>query len=193
MAYKKYLPEKISVRELASKYVIGIKEVQADGPYHIVGGCIGGIIAYEVVSQLESKGDHVNLLALMDSPASEKKGKVEIFRLRWTIYSFTNSLPSFSGNISSLYNYNYVFPSYSSRYTIPSCSLGSTYNTSGFSGYNDWNTFGSSSYSFYTPTAHTFNVPDIVIPMYGGGSIMIPGYSYINYHWTNYSTRVNYI
>ncbi|NLF45629.1 MAG: amino acid adenylation domain-containing protein [Syntrophomonadaceae bacterium] len=67
-----YLPIKTRVEELAGKYIISIKEIQADGPYHIVGGCIGGIIAYEAVSQLEIHGDQVGLLALMDSPAPEK-------------------------------------------------------------------------------------------------------------------------
>lgn len=77
-----YLPQIITVEELAGKYINEIRKIQPHGPYQLVGACIGGIIAYEVVSQLEQNGEQVELLSLMDSPAPNKVGNVSSFNLQ---------------------------------------------------------------------------------------------------------------
>ena len=56
-----------SIEAMAKAYIGGIKTVQATGPYHLGGYCLGGIIAYEMARLLKEQGDEVALLALWDS------------------------------------------------------------------------------------------------------------------------------
>lgn len=55
------------VRELAAHYIQAIRALQPQGPYHLGGWCVGGIIAYEMACQLQQSGQDVALLALLDS------------------------------------------------------------------------------------------------------------------------------
>ena len=64
---KNFTPREISIEEIAAKYIEKMKKVQPYGPYYIVGGCIGGNIAFEIVRQLEERKEQVALLALLDS------------------------------------------------------------------------------------------------------------------------------
>ena len=56
-----------SVEAMAKAYVDEIKTVQSTGPYCLGGYCLGGVIAYEMAQVLRRKGDHVALLALLDT------------------------------------------------------------------------------------------------------------------------------
>ncbi|MFE3187937.1 amino acid adenylation domain-containing protein [Nocardia sp. NPDC059240] len=56
-----------TIAEAAKYYVAHMKSVQPDGPYHVLGWSLGGLIAHEVAVQLQQGGDEVALLALMDS------------------------------------------------------------------------------------------------------------------------------
>ncbi len=58
------LPE--SIPAIAAYYIAQIKTVQSEGPYHLVGYSIGGLIAYEMAQQLRSDGQEVALLGLLD-------------------------------------------------------------------------------------------------------------------------------
>jgi len=49
-------------------YLAEIQSLQAEGPYTILGECGGGIIAYEIAQQLQSRGQRVASLILMDTP-----------------------------------------------------------------------------------------------------------------------------
>lgn len=54
--------------EVARAYIQELKEIQPEGPYRIMGHCIGGITAHEIVKQLESdNGKGGNILILLDS------------------------------------------------------------------------------------------------------------------------------
>lgn len=53
--------------DLATHYVREIQGVQPTGPYLLGGQCFGGLIAFEVAQQLRSKGEAVDLLALIDT------------------------------------------------------------------------------------------------------------------------------
>jgi amino acid adenylation domain-containing protein len=57
-----------SVEELAAAYVEGIRSVRPSGPYHLVGFCFGGLVAFEMAQQLHRSGDTVGLLALLNTP-----------------------------------------------------------------------------------------------------------------------------
>ena len=62
------------VEEMAADYLREIRMVQPEGPYFIVGNCIGGIVAYEIAQQLRRQGQDVALLALMDTLCPTSRG-----------------------------------------------------------------------------------------------------------------------
>ncbi|GCE27608.1 hypothetical protein KDA_30920 [Dictyobacter alpinus] len=64
--HKPEFPE-IPIEEMASRYIAAIREIQPHGPYALGGFSFGGIIAFEMAQQLRKSGQHVELLALLDS------------------------------------------------------------------------------------------------------------------------------
>jgi len=68
-------------KRIAALYINEIRTVQPHGPYYLGGGCLGGVIAYEMAQQLVAQGEEVAFLALMDAynPAYAKM----ISRLRY--------------------------------------------------------------------------------------------------------------
>jgi thioesterase domain-containing protein/malonyl CoA-acyl carrier protein transacylase len=57
----------LSVEEMASKYMPGLRAVQPRGPYVLAGFCIGGMIAYEMGKRLQAMGEEVHLVAVLDT------------------------------------------------------------------------------------------------------------------------------
>ncbi len=69
------------VAEVAARYVAEIRAVQPHGPYRILGWSFGGMVAHEMVAQLEAAGESIELLAMLDSfpkSAAERVGGQEI-------------------------------------------------------------------------------------------------------------------
>jgi thioesterase domain-containing protein len=68
------IPHKVSVRDIARKYIEKIKMIQppGQGPYFIAGWSIGGPIAFEIVRQLEKEKEKVAFLGLIDSKAPSR-------------------------------------------------------------------------------------------------------------------------
>jgi len=68
-----------SFEETAARYIEAIREKQPHGPYFLGGWSIGGVLAFEMARQLQSQGQPVALLALMDSlaPVEENKNRVK--------------------------------------------------------------------------------------------------------------------
>lgn len=58
-----------SVEKMAERYVRELRAVQPHGPYHLAGGSMGGIIAYEMAQQLLAAGETVGMLGLVDTSA----------------------------------------------------------------------------------------------------------------------------
>lgn len=58
-----------SIQAMAERYVREIRQLQPHGPYHLAGGSMGGMIAYEMAQQLVAAGERVGLLALIDTSA----------------------------------------------------------------------------------------------------------------------------
>lgn len=56
-----------SVEEMATTYLNALRSVQKKGPYYIGGWSFGGVIAYEMVRQLQDQGEEIALLLLIDS------------------------------------------------------------------------------------------------------------------------------
>jgi amino acid adenylation domain-containing protein len=56
-----------TVEEMAAAYVAVIKQAQPEGPVHLLGWSLGGLIAFETARLLEQEGRIVALLALLDT------------------------------------------------------------------------------------------------------------------------------
>jgi len=58
-----------SIEEMAERYVASIRAVQPEGPYHLVGSSMGGVIAYEMARRLTADGHRVELVGFLDTGA----------------------------------------------------------------------------------------------------------------------------
>jgi thioesterase domain-containing protein len=58
-----------SIEAMAAHAISLMREVQARGPYALMGYCSGGHVALEMAQQLVSGGESVSLLAIVDSPS----------------------------------------------------------------------------------------------------------------------------
>ncbi|GAA3883407.1 non-ribosomal peptide synthetase [Saccharothrix violaceirubra] len=56
-----------SVEEMARDYLGLIREVQPEGPYHLLGFSLGGLVAHRIASLLRAQGEEVALLAMLDA------------------------------------------------------------------------------------------------------------------------------
>jgi thioesterase domain-containing protein len=59
------LPE--TLEDVAADYLAHIRQVQPVGPYHLLGWSFGGLVAHAIATQLQSMGQQVATLALLDS------------------------------------------------------------------------------------------------------------------------------
>jgi thioesterase domain-containing protein/acyl carrier protein len=56
-----------TIEEIAAACVQDIREAHPGGPYHLVGMCMGGVVAWEMAQQLHRAGEKVGLLALLET------------------------------------------------------------------------------------------------------------------------------
>ncbi|MEA3179768.1 MAG: hypothetical protein QOI59_3291, partial [Gammaproteobacteria bacterium] len=56
-----------SIDEMAEDYLSFIRRIQPHGPYNLLGWSFGGLVAHAIATQLQSMGEEVALLALLDS------------------------------------------------------------------------------------------------------------------------------
>ena len=57
----------LSLPAMADDYLELIRKLQPHGPYYLLGWSFGGLVAHELAIQLQESGEHVGLLALLDS------------------------------------------------------------------------------------------------------------------------------
>ncbi len=55
------------IDEMATYHIDRIRSIQSRGPYLVGGMCAGGVIAFEIARQLQSQGEKVALVALIDA------------------------------------------------------------------------------------------------------------------------------
>ena len=67
-----YHPEeaRYGIRQIAARYIEILKRHQPEGPYLLGGWCYGGVVAHEMACQLETAGEDVRYLFLMDAHAT---------------------------------------------------------------------------------------------------------------------------
>jgi len=56
-----------SVEAMAKDFIKEIKSIQPEGPYCLLGHCLGGVVAYEVACQLQDQEEEVGLLGFLDT------------------------------------------------------------------------------------------------------------------------------
>jgi thioesterase domain-containing protein/acyl carrier protein len=56
-----------SIPRMAHDYLEAIRRIQPEGPYHLAGWSLGGLIAFEMARQLEDGGTDVGSLVLLDT------------------------------------------------------------------------------------------------------------------------------
>ncbi|MGV2073134.1 MULTISPECIES: non-ribosomal peptide synthetase [Rhizobium/Agrobacterium group] len=56
-----------SIEDMAALYVQRIRKIQPQGPYHLLGWSLGGLIAHEMTRQLQAEGQAIAFLGMMDS------------------------------------------------------------------------------------------------------------------------------
>lgn len=56
-----------SIEEMASLYIERIRAIQPNGPYHLLGWSLGGLIAHEMTRQLRESDEIVSFLGVLDS------------------------------------------------------------------------------------------------------------------------------
>lgn len=61
-------PPYASIEEMAREYLAAMRSVQPEGPYLLAGWCLGGLIAFEMASQLQAAGEQAAMLVLLDTP-----------------------------------------------------------------------------------------------------------------------------
>jgi len=66
---------KLSVEDMAARYLEAVREQQPHGPYQLLGFCFGGILAYEAAQQLRAAGEEVTLLVMLDSALGSLMGR----------------------------------------------------------------------------------------------------------------------
>jgi thioesterase domain-containing protein/acyl carrier protein len=59
--------KKVTVEELAAGYIRDIRSLQSHGPYNLSGASFGGLVAYEMATQLVAQGEQVGVVALFDT------------------------------------------------------------------------------------------------------------------------------
>ena len=69
-------PSYTGVENIAANYLQEIYTVQPNGPYFLLGGCVGGRVVFEIARQLYEKGQSVANLILIDSLLSSKVEKL---------------------------------------------------------------------------------------------------------------------
>ena len=69
-------PPFTSVEETAECYLQHIRTIQPHGPYHLGGGCYGGLIAFEMACRLRAAGETVGVLAVIDCQNRAQRARV---------------------------------------------------------------------------------------------------------------------
>ena len=62
-------PGPTTISEIARRYADEIRTVQPEGPYHLLGWSLGGVIAHAVAAEMRAAGSEVALLAMLDTEA----------------------------------------------------------------------------------------------------------------------------
>ncbi|MBD0324255.1 MAG: hypothetical protein ICV72_12850, partial [Aldersonia sp.] len=69
-----------TLRELAQRYVAEIRAIEPNGPYHLLGWSLGGVLAHEIARELQQSGAQVERLVMVDSFVERARTRTEDVR-----------------------------------------------------------------------------------------------------------------
>ncbi|CAI2514219.1 Tyrocidine synthase III [Serratia ficaria] len=92
-----------TMHEMAASAVALIREVQPQGPYHLAGYSSGGVLAYAIAEQLQSAGEPIAFLGLIDTlrPVDAMHSPVQLL-LNWVESTLETPDPRLPGSAGSL-------------------------------------------------------------------------------------------
>jgi len=70
----------LPVEDLAERYVREMRALEPNGPYILIGECVGGILALAMARRLCEEGQRVALLVLLDTPYPSWRRRLRILR-----------------------------------------------------------------------------------------------------------------
>jgi thioesterase domain-containing protein len=79
-------PLPATMAEMARDYADQIRITQPSGPYHLLGWSLGGNVAFAIAEELESRGEQVGLLAVLDSRLTDVEAIAQSNE-PWAIYN----------------------------------------------------------------------------------------------------------
>ena len=77
-----------TIEEIAAGYVQLIYKFQPAGPYHLIGWCVGGVLAFEVGRQLAAAGHEVPMLFIIEAWAPGHSRRISRWRAILADYSY---------------------------------------------------------------------------------------------------------
>lgn len=93
-----------TIPEMAADYIKEIKKVQPQGPYYIGGYCLGGLITFEMIHQLQNNGDKVAYVVMISTstPDHLRSQQPHITAFQRSIYRFIERIELELSNLSAL-------------------------------------------------------------------------------------------
>ncbi len=109
-----YTPVNLSMENIAANYIKILRKVQPHGPSCIAGWSLGGVIAFEMVLQLETLGQNTSFLGLIDAPAPQMGGNDDVipFSLQTEANLLINCTPNneIKEKVKNISNVNEIWP-----------------------------------------------------------------------------------
>ncbi len=82
--------------EMASRCIQKIRDIQPNGPYHLMGHSYEGLVSYEIAQQLYAQNQQVAFLGMLDTPTPEIEKRAEEARLLFKRYQRLKIILGFS-------------------------------------------------------------------------------------------------
>nr|WP_254227806.1 non-ribosomal peptide synthetase [Burkholderia gladioli] len=78
-----------TLEAIAARFVAMMREIQPEGPYRVAGWSFGGLIAYEIATQLLAQGQEIEFLGVFDTTLPPAATEFDAHRIALvTLYSF---------------------------------------------------------------------------------------------------------
>ena len=83
-----------TIEAIAAHYIEEMRALQPQGPYHLVGHSVGGLVAYEMAQQLRAAEQEVGLLGLLDTHAPAQLAQRRLLPLKDQLVNILRTPPS---------------------------------------------------------------------------------------------------
>ena len=77
-----------SIEEMAAAYLVEIQQLQPTGPYRFAGHSSGGWVAFEMARQVRNRGEEVQMVVIVDTPAPVSQVKTQDVDIDEALYLF---------------------------------------------------------------------------------------------------------